>query len=95
MWPHLFRETVGGKIVINENNLSGLFKVMSRLDLENLETAQHYVKRWAGDIIERSNFFINLVGVFGVKKLGCLDRLLRFLMSKAFLHYIVLPFITY
>ena len=55
VWPHLFRETVGGKIVLAENSLAGLFKVMSRLDLENLETAQHYVKRWAGDIIERES----------------------------------------
>lgn len=54
IWPHLFRETVGGRIVRSDNSLAGLFKVMARLDLENLETAQHYVKRWAGDVIERS-----------------------------------------
>jgi hypothetical protein len=52
IWVHLFRDSVAGKIVKADNSLNGMFKVLNRLDLENLETARHYVKRYVGDIIE-------------------------------------------
>lgn len=52
LWPHLFRETVGAEIVKADPTLIGMFKVLNRLDLENLETARRYVKRFVGDLIE-------------------------------------------
>lgn len=54
LWPHLFRETVGAEIVKADPTLVGMFKVLTRLDLENLETAGRYVKRYMGDVIEIS-----------------------------------------
>jgi integrase len=54
LWPHLFRETVGAEIVKADPTLVGMFKVLTRLDLENLETARRYVKRYVGDVIEIS-----------------------------------------
>jgi integrase len=52
LWPHLFRDTVGAEIVRADSSLFGLFKVLTRLDLENLETARRYVKRYVGEVIE-------------------------------------------
>ena len=53
VWPHLFRETAGAEIVKNDPTLIGIFKVMQRLDLEDYRTGFNYLKRYAGDIIER------------------------------------------
>ena len=52
-WPHLFRETVGSEIVKNDPTLIGIFKVMQRLDLEDYRTGFNYLKRYAGDVIQR------------------------------------------
>jgi hypothetical protein len=45
---------VGAEIVKADPTLVGMFKVLTRLDLENLETARRYVKRYVGDVIEIS-----------------------------------------
>jgi len=50
-WTHLFRDSVGGSLAKADNSLTGLFTIMNRLDLENLETARCYVKRFAGETI--------------------------------------------
>jgi integrase len=52
-WPHLFRETAGSEIVKNDPTLIGIFKVMQRLDLEDYRTGFNYLKRYAGDVIQR------------------------------------------
>jgi integrase len=53
VWCHLFRETVGSEIVKNDPTLIGIFKVMQRLDLEDYRTGFNYLKRYAGDVIQR------------------------------------------
>jgi integrase len=52
LWPHLFRDTMGAEIVRADSSLYGLFRVMRRLDLENLETSTRYVRRFIGEVIE-------------------------------------------
>lgn len=54
-WPHLFRETVGARVVNRYGDtINGLFAVKRRLDLERLETAMRYVERYAGEKLELS-----------------------------------------
>jgi len=53
VWPHLFRETVGAEVVKSDPTLIGIFRVMRRLDLEDYRTGFEYLKRHAGDVIER------------------------------------------
>ena len=54
-WPHLFRETVGARVVERHGQtINSLFAVMQRLDLERLDTAMRYVKRYAKEKMELS-----------------------------------------
>ena len=54
-WPHLFRETVGARVVERYgDSVNALFAVKRRLDLERLETAMRYVERYAGERLELS-----------------------------------------
>jgi len=45
VWPHLFRETVGGNVVKNDPTLAGIAKVKSRLDIHE-RTAWNYMDRY-------------------------------------------------
>ena len=51
-WCHLFRETVGAKIVRSDPTIMAPFRVMRRLDLESHVTAFRYMQRYASDVIE-------------------------------------------
>jgi len=53
IWPHLFRESCGAEIVKSDPSLIGIFRVMQRLDLEDYRTGFNYLKRYAGDVIQR------------------------------------------
>lgn len=53
VWPHLFRETVASDVVKSDPTLIGAFKVQRRLDLEDMRTGFNYLRRFAGDIIDR------------------------------------------
>jgi len=55
-WCHLFRETMGAKIVRSDPTIIAPFKVMRRLDLESHTTAFRYMQRYAADIIEEAEF---------------------------------------
>jgi len=47
-WLHLFRETKGAEIAKNEGRtIDAVYKVKENLDLENEDTAYHYVRRFA------------------------------------------------
>ena len=52
-WCHLFRETMGAKIVRSDPTIMAPFRVMRRLDLESHTTAFRYMQRYAADIIEK------------------------------------------
>jgi len=52
-WCHLFRETVGAKIVRADPTIMAPFKVKRRLDLEQVSTAFRYMERYAADVIEK------------------------------------------
>jgi len=52
-WCHLFRETMGAKIVRGDPTIMAPFKVMRRLDLESHTTAFRYMQRYVADIIEK------------------------------------------
>ena len=52
-WCHLFRETMGAKIVRADATIMAPFRVMRRLDLEKPETAFRYMVRYAIDVIEK------------------------------------------
>jgi hypothetical protein len=54
IWPHLFRETVAGDIVRQDNSIIAAFKVQKRLDLEDMRTGFNYLQRFAKDVINRS-----------------------------------------
>ncbi|MHA1973253.1 MAG: site-specific integrase [Candidatus Hodarchaeales archaeon] len=45
VWPHLFRETVGGNVVKRDPSLMGIAKVKNRLDITE-RTAWHYMDRY-------------------------------------------------
>lgn len=52
-WCHLFRETAGGEIARQEgNSITAIYKIKSRLDLKQPETAFHYINRYARDVIK-------------------------------------------
>ena len=51
-WCHLFRETMGAKVVRAKPDALAPFRVMNRLDLEDYKTAFNYFRRFAADIIE-------------------------------------------
>jgi len=53
LWPHLFRETVAGDVVIWDNSIIAAFKVQKRLDLDDIRTGFNYLQRFAKDIIKR------------------------------------------
>jgi len=54
-WPHLFRETVGAKVVKRHGDtINGFFAVKRWLDLERLETAMRYVERYATEKLDLS-----------------------------------------
>jgi len=52
-WPHLFRETMGAKVVRRYgNDLAGVFAVKLHLDLERANTAMRYVERYGERLID-------------------------------------------
>ena len=54
-WPHLFRETVGARVVKRHGQtIVSLFAVKRRLDLERLDTAMRYIDRYVGEKMELS-----------------------------------------
>jgi integrase len=53
-WCHLFRETMGAKIVRSDPSIIAPFKVMRRLDLESHTTAFRYMQRYTAEVIEES-----------------------------------------
>jgi len=53
IWCHLFRETVGAKIVRADPTIMSVWKVKKRLDLEKTETAWRYMDRYGLDVIEK------------------------------------------
>ena len=53
VWCHLFRETAASDVVKSDPSIIGAFKVQRRLDLENIQTGFHYLKRFSADLIER------------------------------------------
>jgi len=54
-WPHLFRETVGARVVKRHGQtIVSLFAVKRRLDLERLDTAMRYLDRYVGERMELS-----------------------------------------
>jgi len=54
-WPHLFRETVGARVVKRHGDtIDSLFAVKRRLDLERLDTAMRYVERYAAEKLDLS-----------------------------------------
>lgn len=55
-WPHLFRETVGARVVERHGDtINSLFAVKRRLDLERLDTAMRYVERYATEKLDLSD----------------------------------------
>lgn len=53
MWPHLFRETQGARVVRRHGDtIVSIFAVKRRLDLENPDTALRYVERYGTDLIQ-------------------------------------------
>ncbi len=53
-WPHLFRETVASDVIEADPSIYGAFKVQRRLDLKDHRTGFRYLRRFATDIIRRS-----------------------------------------
>ena len=54
VWCHLFRETAAADIIRQDPTIIGAFKVMRRLDLESYQTGFNYLKRFAADVINRT-----------------------------------------
>lgn len=51
-WTHLFRESVGAEIIQRDPSIFAPFKVQRRLDLEDINSAFRYMRRYAKDVIE-------------------------------------------
>ena len=56
VWPHLFRETAAADVCERDRSITAVFKVQDRLDLEDYRTAFNYVRRFARDVIEPTDF---------------------------------------
>lgn len=52
VWPHLFRETAGGEEARQNPDLTGILKVMQRIDVTE-RTAWRYMERYVTSIIDR------------------------------------------
>lgn len=52
VWPHLFRETAGGEEARQNPDLTGILKVMQRIDVTE-RTAWRYMDRYVTSIIDR------------------------------------------
>jgi len=53
VWPHLFRETAGAEEARQNPDLTGILKVMRRIDVTE-RTAWRYMERYVTSIIDRS-----------------------------------------
>lgn len=53
IWPHLFRERVASDVVKRDPSIMAAWKVMRRLDLEDIKTGFSYLRRFAIDVIEK------------------------------------------